>query len=47
MTQRQLNYQVARITGEPLLTLCCLGFNLVARRPDDLEPEDITGVLQS
>jgi hypothetical protein len=45
MTQRQLISQVARITGEPLLTLCCLGFNVVARQPDDLEPEDFRLVL--
>src|SRR6516164_5097965 len=45
MTQRQLNCQVARITGEPLHNLCFLGFNLVARHPDDLEPEDFRLVL--
>ena len=45
MTQKQLNCQVARITGEPLLNLCYLGFNLVARNADDLEPEDIKLVL--
>ena len=45
MTQGQLNCQVARITGEPLLSLRFLGFNLAARHGDDLEPEDIRLVL--
>jgi hypothetical protein len=45
MTQKQLNCQVARITGEPLLSLRFLGFNLAAPHGDDLEPEDIRLVL--
>jgi hypothetical protein len=45
MTQGQLNCQVARITGEPLLSVRFHGFNLAARYDDDLEPEDIRLVL--
>jgi hypothetical protein len=40
MTQAQLDYSVASATGETLRTIHALGFNLVARSPDDLEPED-------
>jgi hypothetical protein len=45
MTQAQLNHQVARITGEPLINLRSFGFSLV--RPDEerIEPEDIELVL--
>jgi hypothetical protein len=45
MTQGQLKCQIARITGEQLLSLRFLGFNLAARHNDDLEPEDIRLVL--
>jgi hypothetical protein len=45
MTQGQLDCQVARITGEPLLSLRFLGFNLAARHGADLEPEDMKLVL--
>jgi hypothetical protein len=45
MTQGQLNCQVARITGEPLLSVCFHGFNLAASQGDDLEPEDLKLVL--
>jgi hypothetical protein len=45
MTQGQLNSQVARITGEPLLSLRFLGFSLATPQRDDLEPEDLRLVL--
>src|SRR4051812_44558576 len=41
MTQAQLDHSVARATGESLRTIHGLGFSLVARSPDDLEPEDV------
>jgi len=40
MTQIQLDYQIARITGEPTSTVNRLGFSVIAEEPDDLEPED-------
>ena len=45
MTQTQLDYQIARITGEPLSTVNSLGFSVIAEQPDDLEPEDVELVL--
>jgi hypothetical protein len=41
MTQLQLECAVARATGEPLALIRGRGFGLAARRPSDLEPEDL------
>jgi hypothetical protein len=45
MTQKQLVDQVARITGDPLMIIIRLGFNVTSRQPFDLEPEDVQLVL--
>jgi hypothetical protein len=45
MTQPQLDHQVASITGEPIAHVHSLGFSLMAEKQDDLEPEDVTLVL--
>jgi hypothetical protein len=45
MTQKLLHGELARTTGESLSRLRTVGFNLVARQPDDLEPEEIKLVL--
>jgi hypothetical protein len=45
MTQTQLSYSVAFVTGETLRTVRDRGFSLVAENPDDLEPEDLRLVL--
>jgi hypothetical protein len=42
MTQSQLDRAVARATGEPLTLIRGRGFGLARRRPNDLEPEDLT-----
>jgi hypothetical protein len=45
MTQTQLIHQIASLTGEAPCTVRALGFGLVARDPDDLEPEDLRLVV--
>lgn len=45
MTQKQLEHHVARITGEPLVLILRLGFNVMSQKTDDLEPEDVQLVL--
>ena len=45
MMQKQLVDQVARITGDPLMIIIRLGFNVTSRQPFDLEPEDVQLVL--
>jgi hypothetical protein len=45
MTQKQLVDQVARITGDPLMIIIRLGFNVTSRQPFDLEPENVQLVL--
>ena len=46
MTQAQLDHQVASITGEPLAHVHSLGFSVMTGQQDDLEPEDVTLVLE-
>jgi len=45
MTQTQLNYQVARVTGEPLTKVHFWGFSIMSDQDDNLEPEDVKLVL--
>jgi hypothetical protein len=45
MTQAQLEDQVARRTGESIVRIHFLGFSLMTQERDDLEPEDVTLVL--
>ena len=45
MTQTQLEHQVARITGEPLMMIIHLGFSVMSQQRDELEPEDVQLVL--
>jgi hypothetical protein len=45
MTTNQLNYQVARITGEPIHYISSLGFSLLRPSGESMEPEDIELVL--
>jgi len=45
MTQRLLHGELAKTTGESVAILRTVGFNLVARQADDLEPEQIVLVL--
>jgi hypothetical protein len=45
MTQKQLEHQVARITGDPLMIVIRLGFHVTSRQPFGLEPEDVQLVL--
>ena len=45
MTQMQLERQVARITGEPLLMIIHLGFSVMSQQPDEVENQDVQLVL--
>jgi hypothetical protein len=45
MTQTQIDDQVARRTGEPIVLIRQHGFSVLTRRLDDLEPEDVRLVL--
>jgi hypothetical protein len=45
MTQTQLRYSVALVTGESLRTVRDRGFSLVTENPNDLDPEDLHLVL--
>ena len=45
MTQTQLDSQIARITGESLAEIHCLGFSLDSDHHDDLEPATMQLVL--
>ncbi len=45
MTQAQLDSQIARITGESLAEIHCLGFSLESDHHDDLEPATLQLVL--
>jgi hypothetical protein len=45
MTQTELDCAVALATRESLHTVRALGFGLVTRDPDDLEPEDLRLVV--
>jgi hypothetical protein len=45
MTRAQLHGAVARATGETIALIHKLGFGLITEQPDDLEPEDVSLVV--